>query len=337
MPEPKRVFVSDCEGPISKNDNAFELASHYIPDGGKFFSVLSKYDDVLADVVKKPKYNAGDTLKLILPFMKAHNVTNHDMEKFSSDNILLVPGAIGTLETVRDSMPSYIVSTSYQQYINALCKAVKFPVRNTYSTKVNIDGYQMRSDEAARLKELAAEISGMPVVNIPTPCNSLGDFSPDDRKYVARLDDIIWDEVSKMEIGHILKDVKPVGGHEKANAVKDIVRKENTDLSEVMYVGDSITDEEAFKLVRGSNGLAVSFNGNSYAVNSADVGIMSGTTRPTTILAIQFKHGGKQGAIEYVNDEPKLQVLTEENVKEFSRASSKFRKTIRGESVGKLG
>jgi len=29
----KRVFVSDCEGPISKNDNAFELAENLFQTG----------------------------------------------------------------------------------------------------------------------------------------------------------------------------------------------------------------------------------------------------------------------------------------------------------------
>ncbi|HOQ19948.1 MAG TPA: energy-converting hydrogenase A, subunit R, partial [Methanothermobacter sp.] len=29
----RKLFVTDCEGPISLNDNAFELASHFIPDG----------------------------------------------------------------------------------------------------------------------------------------------------------------------------------------------------------------------------------------------------------------------------------------------------------------
>ena len=50
----KRVFVSDCEGPISKNDNAFELTSHFVPDGDKLFTVMSRYDDVLAEVIRKP-------------------------------------------------------------------------------------------------------------------------------------------------------------------------------------------------------------------------------------------------------------------------------------------
>ncbi len=68
----KRIFVSDCEGPISKNDNAFELAAHFIPEGEKLFTNISKYDDVLADVLQKPGYTAGSTLKLILPFFKAY-------------------------------------------------------------------------------------------------------------------------------------------------------------------------------------------------------------------------------------------------------------------------
>jgi energy-converting hydrogenase A subunit R len=50
----KRVFISDCEGPISKNDNAFEAAARFVPNGDKLFTLISKYDDVLADVVKKP-------------------------------------------------------------------------------------------------------------------------------------------------------------------------------------------------------------------------------------------------------------------------------------------
>ncbi|MFQ6074292.1 MAG: hypothetical protein ACE5KC_03635, partial [Candidatus Bathyarchaeia archaeon] len=68
----QRVFISDCEGPISKNDNAFELATHFIPEGDSFFTLISRYDDILADIVKKPGYKAGDTLKLILPFLKAY-------------------------------------------------------------------------------------------------------------------------------------------------------------------------------------------------------------------------------------------------------------------------
>jgi len=126
----RRVFVTDCEGPISKNDNAFELACHYIPRGDRFFTIVSKYDDVLADLVKKPGYKAGDTLRLILPFLRAYGATDDGMRAYSSRSILLVPGAAETLRFVLGIMPSFIVSTSYEHYISALCEAVGFPFEN---------------------------------------------------------------------------------------------------------------------------------------------------------------------------------------------------------------
>ena len=101
-----RIFITDCEGPISKNDNAFELTSHFIPNGNRLFTLISKYDDILADIVKRPGYKAGDTLKLILPFLKAYGVTNQAILEYSSKNVLLVPGAKEMLHFVKNSMPS---------------------------------------------------------------------------------------------------------------------------------------------------------------------------------------------------------------------------------------
>ncbi|NLG65320.1 MAG: hypothetical protein GX537_06915, partial [Actinobacteria bacterium] len=43
----RRLYVTDCEGPLSRNDNAQELAEHFIPQGAELFARLSRYDDVL--------------------------------------------------------------------------------------------------------------------------------------------------------------------------------------------------------------------------------------------------------------------------------------------------
>ena len=57
----RRLYVTDCEGPLTRNDNAQEIAAHFSPDGADLFARLSRYDDFLADVVRRPGYNAGDT------------------------------------------------------------------------------------------------------------------------------------------------------------------------------------------------------------------------------------------------------------------------------------
>ena len=358
-----RVFVTDCEGPISKNDNAFELASNIIPDGGKLFSVVSKYDDVLADIVEKDGYKAGDTLRLILPFLKTYGATNKSIQEFSARNILLVPGAKDTLTFVRKLMPSFIVSTSYEQYISSLCTLTGFPFGNTYCTRLNMDKYVVSAEEAKKLKALSAEIAALPMIEIPENASSVTEFSERDQQTVERLDEIFWNVLPKMESGRMLVEINPVGGSEKAKTVKDIVEKLDWSLDGVMYVGDSITDAPALKLLKENGGLAVSFNGNSYSVREADVAVLSGNTVVTSVLAETFSRLGKEGVLRQVNDWslvglekngcpsqlreqmtrvfsggfPQVEEVTDDNLERLMSESGVFRKTVRGEAIGKLG
>ena len=110
----KRVFVTDCEGPISKNDNAFELAKSFVQDGDSFFALISKYDDVLADVVKKPTYKAGDTLRLILPFLKVYGATDNQIRDFVITVIILVIQHVTNLFGVHTGVPCHVSHENQQ-------------------------------------------------------------------------------------------------------------------------------------------------------------------------------------------------------------------------------
>lgn len=359
----KRVFISDCEGPISKNDNAFEITSFYVPNGDKLFTVISKYDDVLADVLKRPNYKAGDTLKLILPFLKAYDVTDSKMRDFSFKSLLLIANIKDTLLHVRNVAYAFIVSTSYQHYIEALCQALNFPYENTYCTKLCLDKYSITEKERSELKKLAREIAEMPPIKIPPNAKTLSDFSKKDQELIGKLDEIFWNTITKMAIGKIFSEVNPVGGSEKAEALKDAVRKVGARLSDVMYVGDSITDVEAFRLVKGKGGLAVSFNGNEYAVKNAEIAILSENSIVTAIIAEVFGKFGKEQTLKIVKNWgreglrktpinqallnslfslysrklPKVKIITKENMETLAKESSEFRKKVRGEAVGRLG
>jgi len=357
------VFASDCEGPISKNDNAFELAEHFISDGGIFFALISKYDDVLADVIEKPGYKPGDTLKLILPFLKAYGATDEGIREYCLKNILLVPGADDTLRFVKEAMPSYIISTSYEQYLSSLCDLIGFPYENVYCTRLNLNKYEVSEEEINQIKVFKEEITAMPMIEISPDATSVDNFSPRDQKTVKRLDEIFWREIPKMKSGRMLEEVNPIGGYEKANAVRDIVSKLNCRLDNVMYVGDSITDVSPYQLVREGGGLTVSFNGNDYAVREAEVAVISGNTVPVTILADCFNRFGKHHTIKlveewsrsalenycanaelrrrifelYPENLPQVEVIKDSNRERLVKESSTFRKTVRGEAIGRLG
>jgi len=130
-----------------------------------------------------------------------------------------------------------------------------------------------------------------------------------------------------------------------------------------MYVGDSITDVPPLRLVRESGGLSVSFNGNDYAVRESDVAVLSGDTTVTSVLAEVFSRHGKKGAFRLVEEWgpsglkkycgsselrermlrlfpdgfPQVEQVTDGNLERLKRESSVFRKTVRGEAIGKLG
>jgi len=358
----KKVFITDCEGPISKNDNAYELTEYFVPKGDALFALISKYDDVQADIVKRRGYKAGDTLRLILPFLKAYEVTNKKIKEFSAKNVLLVSGAKDTLQFVKGIMPSFIVSTSYEQYMQALCDAIDFPFENVHCTKLNIDKYQVNKREKEKLKQLKEEIVAMPMIEIPINAVSLNDFSRKDKKTIRRLDKIFWKEISRMKCGEMLKEVNPVGGFEKVKAIQEIVAKVGVKSSDVMYVGDSITDVQSFQLVRESGGLAVCFNGNNYAVREAEIAVLSNTATMACVLAEVFNHYSRKGVLElvrewsysglkrycssifhsqmsqvYAKTLPRVEIITSANKERLMKESTAFRKTVRGEAVGGLG
>jgi energy-converting hydrogenase A subunit R len=359
----KRVFVSDCEGPISRNDNAFEVTAHFVPNGDKLFTIVSKYDDVLSDVLKRPGYSAGDTLKLILPFLKAYGVTDSQMKEFSTQNLILIAGSRDTLQYVKAIANAFIVSTSYEHYIKALCKALDFPYGNTYCTKLSIDKYELTEQEKTRLKEMASEIAQIPMISIPPMAKSLKDFSNSDQEKISRLNDVFWNRIANMRIGEIFSEVKPIGGRQKAEAVEDAVERVHASLEDLVYVGDSITDAEVFRLVRDGGGLTVSFNGNQYAVKSAEIAVLSENSVTTAIVADLFCKLGKQQTLQVLenwNREtlrkttvsrllldrlftlypaalPRVQIVTAKNMEMIIKESSGFRKKVRGEVIGRLG
>ena len=358
-----RAFISDCEGPISKNDNALEIMSRFVPNGDKIFAVTSRYDDALADILKRAGYKAGDTLKLVLPFLKAYDVTDRKIREYCAKNLILITNAKESMHHILGIAPTYIVSTSYEHYIKALCRKLEFPFENTYCTRLNLDQYGMDAKEKAQVKKLAQLIAEMPIFEVPSDAKSLKELPESVQSTIEELDDIFWEQIAEMSIGTLYSEINPVGGFEKADAVAEIAKKTRIALSDIMYVGDSITDEEAFKLVKENDGLTVSFNGNWYAVSNSEIALISYDGLATAIIADVFIRCGKDKTKDlvakwslqticessadpslihrflkaHVRDLPKAKIITTENMQELAEESSKFRKKVRGIVAGELG
>ena len=344
-----KSFITDCEGPLTLNDNAFELAANFIEDGGELFKILSLYDDYLVDIVKKENYKAGNTLMLILPFFVVENLKNSDMVDFSRKNIFAVNDSKFLLEYLQKAMNTYIVSTSYGQYIEAVSNYMNLPFENTFYTKVDVDALELNDDEIKKITEFKKMI-----LNNPT------DYE--------LFDDIFFGQITEMGIYEKIKEIEVVGGEGKKLAIDEIIKRDKIDVNEIFYIGDSITDVEPLEFARKNKGISVSFNGNEYPLKVAEIAVVSPSAITTAVIADIYANSDKNNVLEFIedynnsqdmkklfldysidmgisekffsifdNEYPLIKVINDENYEEILKISKKMRNDIRGQDIGGLG
>lgn len=346
----KKSFITDCEGPLTLNDNAFELANHFIDNGGELFKILSLYDDYLVDEVKKPNYKAGNTLLLILPFFLVENIKNRDMIEFSRNNIFTVSESKFLLDYLKERMNTYIVSTSYGQYIEALANYMDFPFENTFYTKVDVDALDITDGEISKIIGFKDQILE----------------NPEDYEL---FDSIFFNEIPKMGFYDLIKEVDVIGGEGKKLAIDKIIDNDSIDINEILYIGDSITDVEPLRFARDHDGISISFNGNIYPLKEAEIAIISPSAITTAVIANIYADNDKKVVLDFINDynnendleelfekydidynvkeeffkvfenydKPIIKIVNQENFDEILEASTKMRNEIRGQDIGGLG
>ncbi len=346
----EKSFITDCEGPLTLNDNAFELCAYFIDDGDELFKILSLYDDYLVDEVKKENYKSGNTLKLILPFFAFENLKNDDIINFSQEHIYVVNDSKFLLKYLKNAMNTYIVSTSYGQYIEAVSNFMEFPFKNTYFTNVDMDGLNLTDEEIIKITNFKKQILENP-------------------KDYDLFDDIFFNEIPKMSIYENIKNIDVVGGEGKKLAIDNIIASDNININEILYIGDSITDVEPLKFARENNGISISFNGNEYPLKQAQIAIVSPSAITTTIIANIYADNDKNTVLNFINDYnnsddikklfedykidsqinkeffrifknikyPLIKVVNQENFDDILEKSIEMRNTICGQDIGGLG
>ena len=345
----EKSFITDCEGPLTLNDNAYELSAKFIEDGGELFKILSLYDDYLVDIVKKENYKAGNTLKLILPFFVVENLKNRDFVEFSKNNIYAVSDSKFLLSYLKEAMNTYIVSTSYGQYIEAVSNYMQVPFENTFYTKVDVDSLVLSDEEISKIKEFKDMILK----------------NPEDYEL---FDDIFFKQIKKMQIYEKIKEIDVVGGEGKKSAIEKIIKRDGIDVNQMLYIGDSITDVEPLEFAKNNDGISISFNGNEYPLNAAEIAIVSKSAIATAVVANVYVDNDKKTVLKFIKDYnnsndneklfddykinedikkeffsifdedyPIIQIITDENYDDLLTKSKAMRNNIRGEDIGGLG
>jgi energy-converting hydrogenase A subunit R len=225
----------------------------------------------------------------------------------------------------------------------------------------------MQSADKDLVREMARTIISMPPLDIDT--NAGQDvLNGNTVRSIGQMDSFFWDILPCTGFCSVLDEIKPVGGTRKYDAVISALDKEGLDLKQSATIGDSITDWKMLNLTRDAGGLALSFNGNEYAVSNCNVAVMSGDCMVTALLVDVFEREGlgavealvsdwgwpsikeiyRRGAVDDSiynafrhaftgSDFPHAVWVTKDNLDETVEVSKRYRSSVRGTQIGALG
>jgi len=281
------VICFDLEGPLSPQDNAYDVLA-LAENGHKIFEVISKYDDILT-LESRENYEPGDTLKLIVPFLIYHGISEDDIKKVS-DQAKIVSGVKETISELKaGGWKVFVISTSYQQHARNICKQIGIPLEDIACTPLALEKH---------LKMGAKDLSILEVIETKI----LDELYPpeDEDKIKEVLDDFFFNKLVGTEIGEIFSKISVVGGQRKVNALQKFAKNSGVDLDNVVVVGDSITDYKMLQLVKEKGGIAVAFNGNEYAIPHANIAMATPDQRTLLAITTAFDRGKKNEVFKVI-------------------------------------
>jgi len=285
------IICFDLEGPLSPQDNAYEVMG-LVRGGHRLFEVISRYDDILT-MEKRENYEPGDTLSLIVPFLIYHDIGEEDIKKIS-DKAKIVDGVNYVMERLKElKWDVYIISTSYEQHALNIADRIGLSREKVYCTRFSLDHYR---EEIERMDTSLIEDVEKDILE------DLYFSIDDERKIKNRLDRFFWKDIPKTNLGDIMRGVKVVGGQRKVDSLHDIARKTGKNLRDMIVVGDSITDYKMLGEVKARNGISIVFNGNEYAIPYANVGLASIDMRFLLVIISAYIYKSRNGVIETVKE-----------------------------------
>jgi energy-converting hydrogenase A subunit R len=121
----------------------------------------------------------------------------------------------------------------------------------------------------------------------------------DDARIKQSLDRFFWEKLPATGLGKLIKEVKPVGGRRKVDALNRFAGKYDQPLSDWVVVGDSITDFRMLQAVEEAGGVAIAFNANEYALPYSTMSLASTLLSDLTEV-LEAWQKGKRSRVERV-------------------------------------
>ncbi len=323
----------DLEGPLSPQDNAYELMKLF-PIGDRIFEVISRYDDLLT-LEEREDYEPGDTLALIVPFLLLHNITEADITNLAG-HASLTDGAGKLISWLQYKIwRVFCITTTYEQYAMHLTHRLGIFTHNVACTPFPLDKLRgtLSKEDYQLLQEAEKDILTMQPV-------------ADDDRIKQSLDNFFWEKLPATNLGAAIRQVKPVGGRRKVSALSKFTDNYGQPLSNWVVVGDSITDFRMLQAVDEAGGLAIAFNANEYALPYSTMSLASILLSDLTEVLEAWQKGQRSRVEKVVKAKEKIGGVGDrgyfhwlsgrKDIDEVIEIHKRIRRLVR-EEAGKLG
>ncbi len=309
------IFL-DMEGPLSVQDNAYEMMELF-PDGGRIFDLVKRYDRLLS-LEGRDDYDPGDGLVRIVPFLIHHGVTADDMASLA-ERAAIMDGAQELIAGL-DGWEVFCVTTSYEQYATRIMQRVGIDLNRLACTRFPIE----------RCYELITDADRVLIQDVEQEILGLG--PDDDTKLRERLDRFFVVDLPRTPFGQTVQAMRAMGGRKKAAALRNFARVRGQFPEQVVAVGDSVTDSRMLEAVDREGGLAIAFNATEDAIYYATAGVASSSLGDIQFLLDAWVDGGRDAAASAIAERKvgRFQWLADNrDLDELLRMHLEYRRLVR--------
>lgn len=349
-----KQMICSCHGILSRNNHARNLCGRFVKNGINFYDAVTRYCDICTYALGRTGNLSPSSNKLIVPFLKAYEVSDHVAMKFAEDDVQPFAGAKEMMNYADNTQPVFISTASFEHHMMALCDEIGFPMTSVGCSRAGLDSFDICRSEMKTLREFADKISENAVSDSSYIFSNASMLNFSDTALLALVDDI-REKMSKMEFYNDYDKIESVGVNEKAYALIEIRKKTEIEFSSTMYVGSEASDSQALDLIKDSDGLALSYNGERLTVENSNVAAMSEDATVLAVLNREFYNGGIESVYSLIENWtpqklekmavpkdhpikellrrfpdslPFLERVTRKNVNEISEKSEKYRRAI---------
>ena len=307
-----KVLFTDGEGPLVFKDLARDITRKLSVSSTQeymFFDTLSMWVANNAETGQR-HFEPGDTLATLIPHLLAHGITDEDLKEESKDT-RLASGVEGYINDLRETgWQIRVISTAYEHLWNYVGPRLMIPTEHIASTRLNLnylrkdvwsdklssEVMKAESEVVKRVEQITIAHhqfrQGYKLSQVFDVNNGMREVSQIfDELYFSTLPDLGFNPLSQSEV---------VGGNRKVDKVKRFANELSVDTADIVYVGDSITDDRAHKFVRENGGLAIAVNGDEFAIRNANVAVATEDMKYLKPLLEAFASQGIQGVASFV-------------------------------------